>query len=43
LLHEIAHEVGAAKFQNDFGNSSAGKNNDKLVDHYCGSEIRNLQ
>ncbi len=43
LLHEIAHEVGAAGIKSDAGKPAAGQFNDSLVDKYCGKEIRGLK
>jgi len=39
LVHELAHEVGAAGFQPDAGNPSAGASNNALVQKNCGSQI----
>jgi hypothetical protein len=39
LIHELAHVLGAAGFQNDAGNSTAGHQNDALVDKNCGKLI----
>jgi hypothetical protein len=35
LLHELAHLLGAAGFQDDFGNKLAGNQNDALVKQKC--------
>jgi hypothetical protein len=39
LLHELAHWVNAAGFQNDFQNSAATTANDNLVKQNCGKTI----
>jgi hypothetical protein len=43
LIHEVAHEITVAGFQSDFGNSKAGKANDKAVDSNCRQLIEGLQ
>jgi hypothetical protein len=43
LLHELGHEVGAAGFKPDFGDPSAGKANDALVDQNCGKAIKGIK
>lgn len=43
LIHELAHTLGAAGFQSDFGNDKAGAANDKLVDKNCGKLIGGLR
>jgi len=43
LIHEVAHALPAANFQEDFGKPKAGKANDKLVDKYCRYLIEGLQ
>jgi RHS repeat-associated protein len=35
LLHELAHSLGAAGFQADFGDEAAGRANDSLVREHC--------
>jgi hypothetical protein len=35
LLHELAHLLGSANFQADFGNPGAGAANDRLVRQNC--------
>jgi hypothetical protein len=35
LVHEIAHQITVLGFQNDFGKSKAGKENDHLVNTNC--------
>jgi hypothetical protein len=39
LVHELAHEVGAAGFMPDAGNQSATNSNNALVQKNCGSQI----
>jgi hypothetical protein len=43
LIHELAHEVGAAGMQPDAGNPSAETNNNNLVQQHCGSQMSGLQ
>jgi hypothetical protein len=35
LLHELAHLLGAAGFQDDYGNTLAGNQNNALVKQNC--------
>jgi RHS repeat-associated protein len=42
LLHELAHEVGAAGFQADNGNNNAETSNNNLVQKNCGKQIAGL-
>jgi hypothetical protein len=43
LIHELAHILGAAGFQPDAGNATAGSANDKLVNQDCGKLIGGLK
>jgi len=47
LIHELGHRMnqsgGAAGFQPDAGDKSAGRSNDKFVDKYCGKLIGDLK
>jgi uncharacterized protein YjdB len=43
LIHETAHQITVTGFQPDFGNSKAGKANDKAVDSNCRQLIEGLQ
>jgi hypothetical protein len=43
LLHELAHFLNAAGFQDDFNNSRAGISNDRLVKKHCGKMVRDAK
>jgi hypothetical protein len=43
LVHEVAHQITVSGFQDDFGNTKAGKANDKSVDTNCRQMIEGLQ
>jgi hypothetical protein len=39
LVHELAHEVSAAQFLNDYGSEANENSNNLLVQQHCGKQI----
>jgi RHS repeat-associated protein len=43
LLHELGHAVSAADFRSDYGHTSNGVHNDRLIEQHCAKTLRSFQ